>query len=146
MFLGDFCKHLLGRTSRKFLWCWLLLFYLAGGFSSFIAFQRHSSFFRELSPGFYTHFILSAQLIAQWFATLSFNLSELFVTALPWVLRFWADVFYPHAFFTLHSFPTFWHLFWPRWGQEHPIQDRPLCLPLQNCPFRLTHGLELLIL
>ena len=61
------------------MWCWLLLlFYLTGGFSSFIAFQRHPSFFRDLSPGFYTHFILSAQLIAEWFATLSFNLSGLF--------------------------------------------------------------------
>ena len=68
------------------------------------------------------------------------------VTALPRVLRFWANVFYPHAFFTLHSFPTFWHVLWLRCRQEHPIQDRPLCLPSQNCPFRLTHGLELLIL
>ena len=35
--------------------------------SSFIAFQRHPSTFRGLSPGFYTHFILSNQLIAEWF-------------------------------------------------------------------------------
>ena len=40
--------------------------------SSFIAFWRHLSPFCELSPGFYTHFILSAQLIAEWFATPSF--------------------------------------------------------------------------
>ena len=25
------------------------------------------------------------------------------------VLRFWVGIFYPQAFFTLHSFPTFWH-------------------------------------
>ena len=31
-------------------------------------------------------------------------------------------------------------------GQEHPIQDPPLCLPSQSCPFQLAHGLELLIL
>ena len=31
----------------------------------FIAFQRHRSPFRELLPGFYTHFILSAQLITE---------------------------------------------------------------------------------
>ena len=49
----------------------LLFFYLTGGFS-FIACRRHLSPFRELSPGFYTHFILSAQLIAEWFTTLSF--------------------------------------------------------------------------
>ena len=32
-----------------------------------------SSPFRGLSPGFYTHFILSALLIAEWFVTLSFS-------------------------------------------------------------------------
>ena len=37
-----------------------------------IAFQSHPSLFRGLSLGFYTHFILSAQPIAEWFATLSF--------------------------------------------------------------------------
>ena len=37
-----------------------------------IAFRRHPSPFRGLSPGFYTHFILSAQPIAERFATLSF--------------------------------------------------------------------------
>ena len=31
----------------------------------FIAFRRHPSPFRELSPGFYTYFILSAQIIAE---------------------------------------------------------------------------------
>ena len=50
------------------------------------------------------------------------------------------------AFFTFHSFPTLWHIFQLRCGQEHPIQDPPLCLPPQSCAFRLTHGLELLIL
>ena len=29
---------------------------------------------------------------------------------LPRVLRFWVGIFYPQAFFTLHSFPTFWHI------------------------------------
>ena len=33
--------------------------------SSFIAFQRHHSTFGGLSPGFYTHFILLAQVIAE---------------------------------------------------------------------------------
>ena len=47
-------------------------------FFFFHCFSTSFSFFRELSPGFYTHFILSAQLIAEWFATLSFNLSGLF--------------------------------------------------------------------
>ena len=37
----------------------------------------------------------------------------------------------------------FWHVLWLRCGiwQKHPIQDAPLCLPSQSCPFRLTHGL-----
>ena len=39
----------------------------------FIAFRHHPSPFRGLSPGFYTHFILSAQPIADWFVTLSFS-------------------------------------------------------------------------
>ena len=42
----------------------VVVFYLTGGFSV-IAFRRHSSPFRELSPDFYTHFIPSAQLIAE---------------------------------------------------------------------------------
>ena len=42
----------------------VVVFYLTGGFA-LIAFRRHSSPFRELSPGFYTHFIPSAQLITE---------------------------------------------------------------------------------
>ena len=81
---------LLGRTTievfvmlvvvvvHSFLFFFLLLFFIHfySSFcccSSFIAFQRHLSPFRGLSPGFYTHFILSAQLIAEWFETLSFS-------------------------------------------------------------------------
>ena len=32
-----------------------------------------------------------------------------FLFHLPRVLPFWVGIFYPQAFFTLHSFPTFWH-------------------------------------
>ena len=38
--------------------------------------------------------------------TFIFNHSVIF---LPRALRFWVDIFYPQAFFTLCSFPTFWH-------------------------------------
>ena len=51
----------------------------------------YPSFFWQLSPGFYTHFILLAQLIAELFATLSFNFSGLFchsLTASATVLSF----------------------------------------------------------
>ena len=38
--------------------------------------------------------------------TFIFNHSVIF---LPRALRFWVDIFYPQAIFTLRSFPTFWH-------------------------------------
>ena len=38
--------------------------------------------------------------------TFIFNHSVIF---LPRALRFWVDIFYPQASFTLRSFPTFWH-------------------------------------
>ena len=71
---------MLGRTSGRFLWCWLS-FHFWSSFcycSSFVN-VLHSHFlfdiitFRGLSPGFYTHLILSVQPIAEWFATLSFS-------------------------------------------------------------------------
>ena len=112
---------MLGRTSGRFLWCWLS-FHFWSSFcycSSFVN-VLHSHFlfdiitFRGLSPGFYTHLILSVQPIAEWFATLSFS-AILFVIFLPRALWFWVGIFYPQAFFTLRSFPTFlafptfWH-------------------------------------
>ena len=42
-------------------------------FSFTFSFRRHPSPFRGLLASFYTHFILSAQPIAEWFATLSFS-------------------------------------------------------------------------
>ena len=71
---------MLGRTSGRFLWCWLS-FHFWSSFcycSSFVN-VLHSHFlfdiitFRGLSLGFYTHLILSVQPIAEWFATLSFS-------------------------------------------------------------------------
>ena len=67
------------------------------------------------------------------------------VTVLPRALRFWAGVFYPR-FLPCTPSPNFGTFLWLRCRQEHPIQDPPLCLPSQSCPFWLTHGLELLIL
>ena len=46
-------------------------FTLTGGFS-FIAFRLHPSPFSELFLDFYTHLVVSDQLLAEWFATLSF--------------------------------------------------------------------------
>ena len=55
-----------------------------------------------------------------------------------------AGIFYPWAFFTPHFF-TFCDDLWLRCGQEHSIQDLPLCFPSQGRLFRLTHGHELLM-
>ena len=44
------------------------------------------------------------------------------VTVFLPVLRFWRGVFYPQAIFTLHSFPTYWHVYGTqmRAGTHHP--------------------------
>ena len=97
---------MLGRTSRRSFWCWLLLFfYLTAGFFSFIAFRRHPSFFRELSSGFYSHFILSAQIIAEWFTALSFNLSGLFRHSLTASATVLSGRFLPTGVFYLALLP-----------------------------------------
>ena len=76
----------------------ILLSFFICRFSSFtFSFQHHHSPFRGLSPGFYTHFILSAQPIAEWFLFI-FNDSVIFL------LGFWVGVFYPQTFFTLGTF------------------------------------------
>ena len=81
----------------------LLLFFICR-FSSFsFSFRHHPSSFRGLSPGFYTHFLYSAQVIAEWFAT--FSLLTIPLSSyrerygFPWH-------FLLQAFFTLCSFPT----------------------------------------
>ena len=137
--------YLLGRTSRRFLWCWLLLlFHLTGGFS-FIVFRRHPSPFHELSPSFYTYFIFSAQFIAEWFVPFSFELFRIFLSQL-YRERYGFALFTHKLFLPCTPFPHFDTFLWLRYGQKHHIQDPPLCLPSQSCPFRLTHGLEQLIL
>ena len=110
---GGFCD--VGCCSLLFLWYFLLFFIHCcfcdvGYCSSFIAFARHPSSFCELSLGFYTHFILSAQFITEWFTALSFfHFPGPSFTVLPCALRFWVGIFYPQAFFTLCSFPHFCH-------------------------------------
>ena len=51
----------------------LLLLFICRCSSFTFAFRHHPSPLRGLSLGFYTHFILSAQSIAEWFATISFS-------------------------------------------------------------------------
>ena len=65
---------LLGRTSSEvFVMLVIAAVLHFCCYSSFIAFPRHPSPFRGLSWGFHSHFILSAQPIAEWFATVSFS-------------------------------------------------------------------------
>ena len=83
----------------------LLLFFIRR-FSSFtFSFRHHPSPFRGLSPGFYTHFVLSAQPIAEWFTTLSFSTIPISSHCERYGFE-WA-FFYTPAFFSLCSFPTF---------------------------------------
>ena len=83
----------------------LLLFFIYRCSSFTFSFGHHPSPFRGLSPGFETHFVLSAQPIAEWFATLSFF--DHSIIFLPRALQFWVGIFYPLAFFILCSFLTF---------------------------------------
>ena len=95
------------RCSSFHFWSSLCCYIFICRFSLFtFSFRCYPSPFRGLSPGFYTHFILSAQPITEWFAThrkvMSF--STIPSTFLPQALRSWAGIFYPQAFFTLRSF------------------------------------------
>ena len=69
IFLSSFCCC----SSFHFCIFILLLFFIYRCSSFTFAFRHHLSPFRGLSPDFYIHFILSAQLIAEWFAILSFS-------------------------------------------------------------------------
>ena len=89
--LHFFCLHFV--VSLQFRCC-----------SSFIAFQHHPSLFHRLWPVFCTHFILTAQPIAEWFVTVSFEPFWDLLSQSYRALRFWVGIFYLHAFFTLRSF------------------------------------------
>ena len=131
---------LLGKTFRRFLWCWLLcLFFLTGSFKvSGLLFLATGTPPRLLRP---VKISTSSELYPGYFWLLYF-LPGFFVTFLSRALRFWVAFFTHKHFFSLNSFPTFLDTFlWLRCGWEHPIQDPPLHLPSHTCSFRLTHGL-----
>ena len=90
LLLGTTFEEVFVVSSFHFWSSFVHVLYLSMFFISF-TFRHHPSSFHGLSPGFCTHFILSAQHLAEWFTTLSTT------------LRFWVDV-YPQAFFTLRSF------------------------------------------
>ena len=103
---------------RRFLWCWPS-FCCCCDYSIVNIFHIFFSTSSLTLPWTIARFLdllfrlLSAQPIAEWFATLSFfNHSVIFLTQ---ALRFWVGIFYSQAFFILCLFLTFlahsWH-FW----------------------------------
>ena len=117
---------LLGRTSRRFLWCWLL-------FSSMKVFTFSSYFSLPLEP--YPGFS------GPWRPTPALS-STLATFSWFTFARFFRHIFTPSAtVLSVHFLPTgiFYlaplpHIFdtflWLRCGQEHLIQDLPLSMPL----------------
>ena len=114
----------LGEPLRRFLWCWLLFLILISFLYLHFIFDLHFVVVHHL-PFFFIHiFFSTSSLTLPWaiarfldpFCTFSspyrrvirdtfiFNHSVIF---LPRALRFWVGIFYPQAFFTLRSFPTF---------------------------------------
>ena len=51
----------------------ILLFFICRWSSFTFSFRHYPSSFRGLSPGFYTHFVVSAQPFPEWYAPLSFS-------------------------------------------------------------------------
>ena len=80
----------------------LLLFFICHFSSSTFSSRHHPSPFCGLFPGSYTRFILSAQPIVEWFATLSFSTIPLSSCRGRYGLE-WA-FFYPQAFFASRFF------------------------------------------
>ena len=122
----------LGEPLRRFLRCWLLFLILISFLYLHFIFDLHFVVVHHFSFFFIHIFFSTSSLTLPWaigdflhqFYTFSpahrrvirdtfiFNHSVIF---LPRALRFWVGIFYPQAFFTLRSFPTFlafptfWH-------------------------------------
>ena len=96
--------------------------------------HRHSTLASQAREGLHQPWVLP------WLLLVALLFPGFSVTVLPRALRFWVSVFYPQTFFTLCFFTDIFGTFlWLRCGKEHPIQDLPLCMPSQSCPFRLTN-------
>ena len=99
----------LGEPPVRFLWCWLLFFiHCCSSFIDVYTFLSYFSMPPALHPGFSDPWrplpALSSTLATfNWFY---------FLFHQPRALRFWVDIFYPHAFFTLHSFPNIFDTTW----------------------------------
>ena len=99
----------------RFLGCWLLLFFIhyfsifLWCFSSFIAFRCHPSPFRELLLVFYTHFIFSAQLIAECFTRVTFWPLWVFLLQFVAIATNLREPFSLWRDFYLTLLPEIWH-------------------------------------
>ena len=97
----------LAEPPVRFLWSSFLLLYLHLSMFFILLLLFIYIFFSTSSltlpwtiAGVFTpHFILPAQPIAEWFATLSFST----IPFLPRAVRSWVGIFYHNAFFTLRS-------------------------------------------
>ena len=97
---------LLWRTSWRFLRCWLLLLFSS---LKLFTFPDYLSLPAALHPGFSDPLRPSPALSFTLATFRCFTFARLFI--LKWALRFWAGMFHPLMFFTLHSFPTFFGTF-----------------------------------
>ena len=143
IFVSSFCCYciFISFSFHFLIFILLLLFFVCRCSSFTFTFQHHPSPFRGLSLGFYTHFVLSIQPIAEWFAILSFQLFGDLLTASATVLsgRFLStDVFYLmlhhwHFWLNLHLSRYSWKPAVLPWSLQGFIlffktQNRPICL------------------
>ena len=106
--------------SLLFLWCWLLFFihyFSTPSLTVLWAIARFLHPFYFFSPA---HRREIHNTFISTFPGPSF-------TVLPRALWFWKGIFYPQAFFTLHSFPHFWHNLLLSRSPWEPV-DLPWCL------------------
>ena len=120
---------LLWRTSWRFLRCWLLLLFSS---LKLFTFPDYLSLPAALHPGFSDPLRPSPTLSFTLATFRCFTFARLFI--LKWALRFWAGMFHPLMFFTLHSFPTFFGTFCDS-GEGRNILSRIL---LCACPHRVV--------
>ena len=154
---------LLGRTSRRFWWCWLLLlFFLTGGFYVFRAIflcHRHSAPASQAREGFHRPWALP------WLLSVALLFPRLFRHSFTASATFLSGNFLSTAFFTLHSFtnifetvcdsddpgsssvPTLTELSLPADGwtwTTHIVVTRPLIYQLRQWVTKYRVKIELL--
>ena len=97
---------------RRFLWCWSS--FCCCCYSSFVD-VLHSHFLFDIIPHPSVDYrqvfrpILYFQPSPSQSDSRHFHFFNYSIIFLLRVLGFWVGIFYPQAFFTLHSFLTFWH-------------------------------------